>query len=71
MANDEFTAMTYWALVLRIPVNQRQSVLNFLENLGVRVLFQTTDHSPLRVVRCGTPERFSESQGRKFWGARQ
>lgn len=31
-------------------------VLNFLENQNVRVLYQTTDHAPLRVVRTGTPE---------------
>mgnify|MGYP001047058534 FL=1 len=64
MANDEFKAMTYWALVLRIPVNQRQEVLNYLENLGVRVLYQTTDNSPLRVVRCGTPEKLWEANRR-------
>jgi hypothetical protein len=63
MANDDdsFKAMTYWALVLRIPDSLRQTVLNFLENQNVRILYQTTNHSPLRIVRTGTPERFSEA----------
>jgi len=68
VANDEFTSMIYWAIVMRIAPKDRQAVLNFLQNLGVRILFQTTDHSPLRVIRCGTPEQFSESQARNFWG---
>jgi hypothetical protein len=59
--DDDFRAMAYWAIVLRLPLDQRQMVLNFLENLGARVLYQTTDASPLRVVRCGTPSRFMEA----------
>jgi hypothetical protein len=60
--DDSFKASIYWALVLRIPPDLRQAVLNYLENLGVRVLYQTTDqYSPLRVVRCGTPSNFMEA----------
>lgn len=69
MHNDDYRASVYWGLILRSPENLRQLVLNFLENQGIRVLYQTTDLVPLRVVRCGTPERFSESQPRKFWEA--
>jgi hypothetical protein len=60
--DDDFKAKIYYALVMRITPEQRQVILNFLENQGVRVCFQTTDFSPLRVVRTGSPERFMEAK---------
>lgn len=58
--DDEFRASVYWGLVLRIPADLRQAVLNFLENQRVRILFQTRDYSPLRIVRTGDPQKFWE-----------
>ncbi len=58
---DDFKAKIYYALVMRLSQEQRQLVLNFLENQEVRVLYQTTDVAPLRIVRTGTPERFAEA----------
>ncbi len=59
--DDDFQAKNYGAFVLRLTQEQRQLILNFLENLGVRVLYQTTDVAPLRIVRTGSPERFAEA----------
>jgi hypothetical protein len=59
--DDDFTAKIYGAFVVRLTQEQRQLILNFLENLGVRVLYMTTDLAPLRILRTGTPERFRET----------
>jgi len=59
--DDVYKAMMYWALVLRIPDSLRQTVLNFLANQNIRILYQHSDVAPLRIVRTGSPERFTEA----------
>jgi len=59
--DDVYRSRNYYAFVLRCDNQERQSILNYLQNLGVRVLYQTSDVAPLRIVRTGTLEHFSEA----------
>ena len=60
----EAESMIYYGLVMRLSQEQRRIILNFLENQEVRVLDETIDPAPLRIVRTGTPERFAEATQR-------